>query len=276
MNYEISFNPRAAVPDFDKYRRARSTLNEAARSAVSLADLPYGPHERHRVDLYLPERNPAGDLHIYFHGGYWRAGDKENFAFLAKALADRGIAVAVPNYELCGRSTFEHVVGSALAAFKWVVNNAQRHGCSPLRISLSGHSAGAYLCAYILTSALSQGLDTRFRVLGATLVSGVYTPSVAIGTSVNDELGFVRPYIDRFDMAQMEWDEAAPANVFVGENEPSGWISMSSRYAELLNSADSSNCRFKLLDGHDHFSILDEYRANRAINLAICAQHGIL
>lgn len=273
MTYEVSFNPRAAVPDFARYQLARAALNEAARSALSEADLAYGPHERHRLDVYRPERNPAGDVHLYFHGGYWRAGDKSNFGFLAQALVDRGLAVVVPNYTLCGPSTFENVLESARAAFAWAVANASRHAVSPFRISLSGHSAGAYLCAHLLQAGLAPSVEGH-RILGATLVSGVYTPGVAIGTTVNAELNFERPHIDAFDLARRPWARATPATLFAGAREPAAWVALSRDYADGLKAAGSSDGRFELLAGHDHFSILDEYRAGGRIHDAIVAQHA--
>lgn len=273
MTYEVSFNPRAAVPDFGKYQLARAALNEAARSALAEADVAYGPHARHRLDVYRPERNPSGDVHLFFHGGYWRAGDKSNFGFLAKALVDRGIAVVVPNYTLCGPSTFESVLQSARAAFAWLVANANRQACSPFRISLSGHSAGAYLCAHLLHAGLSPAVEGH-EILGATLVSGVYTPAVAIGTTVNAELGFERPQVDAFDLGRLPWTRPTHANVFAGAAEPPAWIALSRDYANTLRAAGSSDGRFQLLPGHDHFSILDEYRTGGGIHDAIVAQHA--
>src|SRR5206468_6143207 len=40
-------------------------------------------------------------LLMYIHGGYWRSLDKKRFSFVAPALADAGITVAVPDYAVC-------------------------------------------------------------------------------------------------------------------------------------------------------------------------------
>ena len=37
-------------------------------------DLAYGPHARHRIDLF-PARGGRGTL-VFIHGGYWRSLDK--------------------------------------------------------------------------------------------------------------------------------------------------------------------------------------------------------
>jgi len=36
-------------------------------------DVPYGDHERHKVDIYLPDKADAEPLPVlmYMHGGYW-------------------------------------------------------------------------------------------------------------------------------------------------------------------------------------------------------------
>lgn len=179
----------------------------------------------------------------------------------------------VPNYTLCGPSTFESVLESARAAFAWVVANASRQAGLPFRISLSGHSAGAYLCAHLLQLGLPPLVDGH-EILGATLVSGVYTPGVAIGTTVNAELGFKRPQVDAFDLARLPWSRPTQANVFAGAAEPPAWIALSRDYADMLRAAGSADGRFQLLPGHDHFSILDEYRAGGRIHEAIVAQHA--
>lgn len=274
MTYETDFNPRASVPDYGKYQLARGALNEAARAFLAEADVAYGDHERHRLDVYQPAHNAHGDVHIYFHGGYWRAGDKGNFGFLAQPLADRGVAVVVPNYVLCGPEPFERVLASAEAALSWVVAQAPRRGWSPARITLSGHSAGAYLCAHLLASRLNRAMDGGADLLGATLVSGVYTPRVAIGTSVNAELGFTLPHIDRFDLAHRPWRRFTPATLFAGGAEPDPWIAMSRDYAQALRAQAASDAGFELLAGHDHFSILDEYRAGGRIHEAVLARHA--
>ena len=83
-------------------------------------------------------------MHVFFHGGYWRAQDKQNFAFVAAELVPRGITTVVVNYDLCPAVTLDQTVASAIEAFAWTGRSIAAHGGDPARITLSGHSAGAH------------------------------------------------------------------------------------------------------------------------------------
>ena len=52
--------------------------------------MPYGDTALQKVDVFPAE--PAGrtraPIHVFFHGGYWRAQDKANFAFVAAHLVE--------------------------------------------------------------------------------------------------------------------------------------------------------------------------------------------
>ena len=54
----------------------------ASLGARARLDLPYGPAERNRFDLFLPEGTPRR-LTVFIHGGYWRAFDKSAWSWLA-------------------------------------------------------------------------------------------------------------------------------------------------------------------------------------------------
>ena len=150
--HEFQYNPQRAFPTFADHQMARVPLNAAARASLNAhLDLPYGDHPLRRVDIY-PAAGAAAPapVHVFFHGGYWRAQDKENFAFLAAPFVARGVTTVIANYELCPGSTLDGVVDSAIAAVEWTFHNITEYGGDSMRIGLSGHSAGAHLCAEIL------------------------------------------------------------------------------------------------------------------------------
>lgn len=272
-SYEISFNPRAAVPEFESYELQRQADNLQALSARTDADVAYGDHPRRRLDIYRAANNPHGDVHVFFHGGYWRAGDKQSYAYLAKALTDRGVTVVVPNYELCGPSRFEDVADSALATFRWVLQHIADYGGSPGRITISGHSAGAYLCALLHSSDWHAQGFTDCDILGSILISGIYDPTKAIGTSVNQELGFTAGTARAFDLSQMPWSTIGPSYVVVGLLEPAEWIAMSRDYFRDVVQHSSPAGRYEPLPGHNHFSILNEYVPGGRLHTEIVQYH---
>jgi acetyl esterase/lipase len=64
----------------------------------------YGAHPRQRVDLYRPRGwrsgQPALPIILFLYGGSWQQGEREGYSFAARALADAGFLVAVPDYRL--------------------------------------------------------------------------------------------------------------------------------------------------------------------------------
>lgn len=256
--HEFHFNPQRAFPNFASHRERRAPANEAAISNLRReADLAYGPHERHRLDIYRAPR-PDAPIHIYFHGGYWRANSKDDYAWLAEPLVQRGFTVVIPNYELCPASTLDGTVDSALAAIQWVAQNGAAHGGDPSSITLSGHSAGAHLCAAALAVDWSaRGLDPAF--LKATImISGVFEPSAAMRTTVNNDLRLTPEIAARHDYERARPLSNACAHLFVGGREPWRWIEQTFRYSHHLR-RHGRDPEAHVLPGYDHFDIIDEF-----------------
>lgn len=256
--HEFHYNPQRAFPDFARYRERREPANDAARTGLRrVADIAYGTHRRHRLDLY-PAAEAGAPVHVFFHGGYWRANDKESFAFVAEGLVRRGITVVVANYELCPGSTLDGVVESAVAAVEWVRRNVAGHGGDPLAVSLSGHSAGAHLCAAVLAADwAARGLDPAF-LRGAVMISGVYDPAPAMGTTVNAELHLTPEIAGRHDYERRPVTAPCPAHLFVGGREPEGWIDLTFRYSHHLR-RQGADPEVHVLPGYNHFDIIDQY-----------------
>ncbi|MBR0666282.1 alpha/beta hydrolase [Roseomonas hellenica] len=261
--HEFHFNPQRAFPDFATHKLRRAPANEGALAGLRReAELAYGPTPRHRLDIY-PAARPGAPVHVFFHGGYWRANDKNGFAYIAAALVRHGITVAIPNYELCPDATLDGTVASARAAIAWLARHAGDHGGDPTAISLSGHSAGAHLCAAALaTDWAAEGLDPAF-LRGAVMTSGIYDPLPAMLTTVNQDLRLTPEIAARNDFEHRPPVSRARAHLFVGGREPWHWIDQSFRYSHHLR-RHGGDPEVHVLPGHDHFDILDQYMAEES------------
>nr|WP_277614027.1 alpha/beta hydrolase [Roseomonas rosea] len=205
-----------------------------------------------------PAAQPGAPVHVFFHGGYWRANDKESFAFVADRLVRNGITAVVANYELCPDSTLDGTVGSAVAAVEWVRRHIGTHGGDPLAISLSGHSAGAHLCAAVLAADWSaRGLDPAF-LRGAVMISGIFDPGRAIGTTVNQDLRLTPEIAERHNLEHRAPSAGCPVHLFVGGREPWRWIDLTFRYAHTLR-RHGGDPEVHVLPGYNHFDIIDQY-----------------
>jgi arylformamidase len=258
--HEFQFNPQRAFRNFKDAQEKRTAANAKARSSLaSHLDLPYGEHKLRRLDVFpTPSAEGAAPVHVFVHGGYWRAQDKENFAFVATELVRRGITTVVVNYELCPGSTLDLVADSALAAIEWVSRHIAEYGGDPRRISLLGHSAGAHLCAEGLTADWrARGIDPSF-IRGVVLVSGIFDPAPAMHTTVNADLGLTPEIVARHDVERRVLTVDCPVSVLAGGLEPWMWIDQSFRYSHHLR-RQGRDPEVLVQPGYTHFDIVDQY-----------------
>lgn len=254
--HEHQYNPQKACPDFARYRDLREPANQAALAGlVRHADIAYGEHELHTLDIYPAPGAGPRPVHIYLHGGYWRAQDKANYAFIAGMLVEHGITAVIMNYELCPASTLDEVAESALAGVEWVCRNIAGYGGDPRAISLSGHSAGAHLVAEVLAADWSaRGIDPECFI-GAVAVSGIYDPAPAALTSVNDELHLTPQIIANRNVETRPPLVECPVVVMAGGDEPWHWIDQSFRYSHHLH-RHGMQPEVHILPNYNHFNIL--------------------
>ena len=258
--HEFQFNPQRAFPNFKDAQEKRTAANAKARSSfASHLDLSYGEHKLRRLDIFpAMSAERAAPVHVFVHGGYWRAQDKENFAFVATELVRRGITTVVINYELCPDSTLDLVADSALAAIEWVSQHVAEYGGDPRRISLLGHSAGAHLCAVGLAADWrARGIDPSF-IRGAVLVSGIFDPGPAMHTTVNADLHLTPEIVRRHDVERRRLTVDCPVCVLAGGLEPWMWIDQSFRYSQHLR-RQGRDPEVLVQPGYTHFDIIDQY-----------------
>lgn len=142
-----------------------------------IANITYGPLPRQSLDVYRPHR-PNGRLGIvvFFYGGDWQNGTKEDYRFVAQALTSRGFIAVLPDYRLYPSVTFPAFVDDGALACRWVHDHAREIGGDPDRVYLMGHSAGAYIVAMLTLNAQylnHVGLD-RSAIRAAAALSGPY------------------------------------------------------------------------------------------------------
>ena len=152
LDEHFSFLNRTAEPSSDSLEDMKTLKN--------LAYVKQG-HERHRLDLYLPQVRPSAaelPLIIWVHGGGWKNGSKDRFAHL-NPLLQRGFAVASINYRLSQHATFPAQIHDCKAAIRYLRKNAQRFGLDPKKFGVWGSSAGGHLVALLGTSGEVSELE---------------------------------------------------------------------------------------------------------------------
>jgi arylformamidase len=154
--------------------------------------------------------------------------------------------------------TLDGTVESALRAVAWTWRHARAYGGDPDRLTLSGHSAGAHLCAMALAHDwTADGLPADV-IKGAVPSSGIDDPAPAMRTTVNAEIRLTEEIARRHDALRLEPKVRCPVELFVGGDEPPQWIRQSELYAEHLR-RHGVKAELSLIPGTHHFDIIDQY-----------------
>jgi len=140
-------------------------------------DFAYGPHERHRLDIFRkPETNGAPML-VYVHGGGFVMGDKRSpdlpfYDNVGRFAARYGMVGVTLTYRLAPASTWPSGPDDMALAVEWLRANAAQHGGDPDRIFLIGQSAGAvHVASYVA--------HREARIAGALMISCIYDVATA-------------------------------------------------------------------------------------------------
>lgn len=173
------------------YYRNRTHLNYVYRllHAKKMADQFYAryPHElkdlvfhpqwpNTRLDIYRPE---TGDNHptlVYVYGGAWNSGEKALYATAAQMIVPRGVVMVVPDYTLYPHAGYPTQTEQVAAALAWTLENIEKYGGDPRRVTLVGQSAGGHLAALALFDPhwLEVYGHSANEVAGFLGISGVY------------------------------------------------------------------------------------------------------
>jgi acetyl esterase/lipase len=215
----------------------------------------YAAHDDGLVDVHLPARTDRPvPLVVYVHGGFWRSAyDRTHARPLANALAEQGVAVALPEYRR-GPASWRDTLADLTAVMTALPEMTAGLGLRTTSTTLVGHSAGGHLALWLAnepydlhrTVALAPVGDLRKAVEwemggGAAVdwLGGTPTelPEVYDATDPATRMG-TRPTSDVV-VVHGDRDDAVPVASSRGLKARFGWID----YRELA--------------GADHFDLID-------------------
>ncbi|MEM6278446.1 MAG: alpha/beta hydrolase [Verrucomicrobiota bacterium] len=106
------------------------------------------------LDIHRPVNTNQGasPCILWFHGGGWRNGSRENWKMLSWVL-EHGYAIVSIDYRLSNTATFPAQKSDGEAALGWIRENGREHGIDPDHIIAAGPSAGAHLASLTGLSA---------------------------------------------------------------------------------------------------------------------------
>lgn len=221
----------------------KSTLNQA-----------YGNQLRQHLDVHVPNHvSENADVVVFYYGGRWQSGNKEQYVFVADALTSKGIITVLPDYRLYPDVDWSDFIQDGASAYQWVVKNIAKYNGNPKRIFVMGHSAGAHISAMVAVdeSLLDKGTKRPCGFMG---LAGPYdflpirdADVIQVFSSAKD-LKDTQPitFVNKNDPAML---------LMHGKDDVSVQVGNSTRVAELVERIGGSVAT-KIYDDVDHIDIL--------------------
>jgi acetyl esterase/lipase len=229
---------------------------DLGEAPVEQADLAYGAHPRHRLDVYRPA-GPARAIVVFVHGGGFVAGDKNGdgvfYRNIGRWLARQGLAAVVPNYRLAPEHPWPAGAMDVQAVLRWVAAQREPFGCAAAPLVLWGQSAGAsHVATWLFDDAARGGEATH--VDAVMLMSGFYSAEAPLPAGPRAYFGEDQAlYAKRSPLTHVR-PLALPLWLAVAELDP-GWIAQQTyALARALTQAHGRSPDFHYFRGHNHVS----------------------
>ncbi|MFM0646677.1 alpha/beta hydrolase [Paraburkholderia bryophila] len=165
----------------DAYSPLVAAARDAGASFEAARDVPYGSHERQRLDVFASEetrRKGNADVVLFVHGGAFLRGSKSFNGLIydnvSRWFARQGCVALNVEYRLAPEASYPAGADDVAAALAWAHAHVVEFGGDPRRIYLVGHSAGGAHVASYLCDPLFAGVrhvENAQAVAGAVLIS---------------------------------------------------------------------------------------------------------
>ncbi len=168
-------------------------------------------HQKHTLDVYIPQEEGSFPVFVFIHGGIWYEGSKEIYVLLGDHLSKKGIVTVFINYRLGSEANYFDMAHDCSAAVEWVADSIDWYKGKKNNIYLAGHSAGGHLAALITLNKkfLGEAFITQ-HIKGCILIDafGLNMDYVL----VNNTAFFARELQKVFTDIPSNWKDAAPVN----------------------------------------------------------------
>jgi acetyl esterase/lipase len=175
------------------------------------ATVEFAPDAGLSLDVYRPQTDVdlRAPVVVFFYGGNWQRGMRQQYRFVGRRLAQHGVLAVVADYRTWPRAGFPAFVEDAARAVAWTREHAPRFGGDPQRIHVAGHSAGAQIAALLAT-------DPRYLRLHGLAPRDL---AGAIGLSGPYDFAITGQYVPIFG-PRTQWPQAQAINFVDGDEPP--------------------------------------------------------
>lgn len=178
-----------------------------------------------KLDLYLPHMpisRPAPGV-VFVHGGGWHAGNRTQFHWHARQMANLGFVAASVGYRLAPATRYPGALDDCQRAVRWLRKNAESLGLDPARLGAVGSSAGGHLVACLGTRETRDDSDPALagissRVQCVVDVHGVHDMPALAGSKL--EAQCLHPFLGTLTENRALWEDASPIRFITHDTAP--------------------------------------------------------
>ena len=272
----VQYLPRLTVPNADEYLDKSARRSARARKKLSCnIDVAYGDTPGQTLDIF-PAATKGAPVHIFIHGGYWRALDKDVYSHVAGPLVAAGATVVLVNYDLCPSVRITDIVNQVRRAIVWVYKNAGKHNGDRKKIFVSGHSAGGHLTGMMIATDWSKeaGLPNNL-IKGSAPLSGLFDIEPHRHSQLQEDIRLTAKEAKAMSPMYLPPVAKGPSIVAVGGAEPDLFHWQSLEYAARLR-LHGVRAEYVSMPGDNHFAITDRLgNARDPLTKALIAQMGL-
>ena len=220
----------------------------------------YGDMPIESLDVF-PTRHSNAPVHIYIHGGAWRQGKAENYAFPAEMFINAGAHYVVPDFSWVqdvGDSLFP-IADQVRRTVAWVYRNAAEFGGNADRIYLSGHSSGGHLAGVILTTDWENEFGLPNDIIkGGLCCSGMFDLKPVRLSARGDYIDFTDEMEHAMSPIRHLDKLHAPLVVAYGSHETPEFIRQSRDFARAVADAGKS-VQLIVAENYNHFELIETF-----------------
>jgi arylformamidase len=245
------------VPDFDaQFQDYKASSNATRRTLRNQLDIPYGDAPRQRLDLFFPPGEAEGlPVHMFIHGGYWRAQVREDYAFVADGVTAAGAIAAIVEYTLMPGARMADLVRETREAAAWLATNAAGFGGDGTKLSASGHSAGGHLVTYLASRSPHERDAPETPVRAVIPISGIYDLRPITTSYLQPELHLTPEEVAHWSPIEAVPSAATHYEIVVGHDETAPFHQQAQDYAYVLERHGAPHERVTL-HGEEHMSVV--------------------
>jgi acetyl esterase/lipase len=193
----------------------------------------------HRIEIFQPSSDAAENRSVYpglvlFHGGAWREGSPVQFYRQARAVADAGIVVALPEYSLRDEdgTTPHDAVVDAFLAWQSIHAAANELAIAREHLFAGGASAGGQMAAALATLEPPDSITDHVCPAGLIL----FEPVVDNGPGGYGH-ALVRDYWEAFSPLHNIRDSHPDTLILVGDSDPLIPVPTAELYCQRVQAA---------------------------------------